>query len=104
MTLASEPSRAIARLADRRRVLALGDLAPDVAVEALVLEEADRVRVADRAGQQPLGVGRGRRRHAPSGPGVCRNHASGFCEWNGPPENPPPEGSRTTIGTATPWR
>src|SRR3954447_6168539 len=37
-------------------------------------------------------------------PGDCRNHASGFCEWNGPPEKPPPDGSRTTIGTGTPWR
>ena len=37
-------------------------------------------------------------------PGAWRNHASGFWEWNGPPENPPPDGSRTTIGTATPWR
>ena len=52
-----------ARLAERHRVLALGDLALDVAVEALVLEVADRVRVADRADQQALGVGGGRRRH-----------------------------------------
>ena len=37
-------------------------------------------------------------------PGDCRNQASGFWEWNGPPEKPPPEGSRTTIGTAMPWR
>ena len=37
-------------------------------------------------------------------PGACRNHASGFCEWNGPPEKPPPDGSRITIGTARPWR
>src|SRR3954462_10161877 len=37
-------------------------------------------------------------------PGAWRNHASGFCEWNGPPEKPPPDGSRTVIGTATPWR
>ena len=37
-------------------------------------------------------------------PGECMNHASGFCEWNGPPENPPPLGSRTVIGTARPWR
>jgi hypothetical protein len=32
------------------------------------------------------------------------NHASGFWEWKGPPENPPPDGSRTTIGTARPRR
>ena len=37
-------------------------------------------------------------------PGDCRNHASGFCEWNGPPENPSPDGSRTVIGTASPCR
>ena len=35
-------------------------------------------------------------------PGAWSNQASGFCEWNGPPEKPPPEGSRTTIGTAMP--
>ena len=32
------------------------------------------------------------------------NNASGFWEWNGPPEKPPPDGSRTTIGTARAWR
>ena len=37
-------------------------------------------------------------------PGACMNHASGFWEWNGPPEKPPPDGSRTVIGTASPWR
>ena len=30
---------------------------------------------------------------------MCANELSGFCEWNGPPEKPPPDGSRTTIGT-----
>jgi hypothetical protein len=30
---------------------------------------------------------------------MCANDVSGFCEWNGPPEKPPPDGSRTTIGT-----
>ena len=30
------------------------------------------------------------------------NQASGFCEWNGPPETPPPLGRRTTIGAARP--
>ena len=29
---------------------------------------------------------------------MCANELSGFCEWNGPPEKPPPDGSRTTIG------
>ena len=37
-------------------------------------------------------------------PGACSIQASGFCEWKGPPENPPPEGSRTVMGTASPWR
>ncbi len=37
-------------------------------------------------------------------PGECMNHASGFWEWNGPPEKPPPDGSRTVIGTARPCR
>ncbi len=32
-------------------------------------------------------------------PGMCANELSGFWEWNGPPEKPPPEGRRTTIGT-----
>jgi len=32
-------------------------------------------------------------------PGMCANELSGFCEWNGPPEKPPPDGRRTTIGT-----
>ena len=37
-------------------------------------------------------------------PGECMNHASGFCEWNGPPEKPPPEGRRTVMFTLRPWR
>ena len=37
-------------------------------------------------------------------PGACMNHASGFCEWNGPPEKPPPDGSRTVMFTLSPWR
>ena len=37
-------------------------------------------------------------------PGECMNHASGFCEWNGPPEKPPPLGSRTVMFTERPWR
>ena len=37
-------------------------------------------------------------------PGMCAKDDSGFCEWNGPPEKPPPEGSRTTIGTGVPAR
>ena len=37
-------------------------------------------------------------------PGLCMNHASGFCEWNGPPEKPPPEGSRTVMFTDSPIR
>ena len=37
-------------------------------------------------------------------PGMCANDDSGFCEWNGPPENPPPEGRRITIGIGVPAR
>ena len=37
-------------------------------------------------------------------PGMCAKDDSGFCEWNGPPEKPPPEGSRSTIGTGVPAR
>ena len=35
---------------------------------------------------------------------MCANDDSGFCEWNGPPEKPPPDGQRTTIGTDVPVR
>ena len=35
---------------------------------------------------------------------MCANELSGFCEWNGPPEKPPPDGSRTTIGIGVPTR
>ena len=37
-------------------------------------------------------------------PGQWAKKPSGFCEWKGPPEKPPPEGSRTTIGTGVPTR
>src|SRR5947208_5849066 len=37
--------------------------------------------------------------HTTFKPGVRTNHISGFCEWNGPPWIPPPDGERTTIGT-----
>ena len=37
-------------------------------------------------------------------PGMCANDDSGFCEWNGPPEKPPPDGSRSVIGTGVPAR
>ena len=37
-------------------------------------------------------------------PGMCANDDSGFCEWNGPPEKPPPDGQRTTNGSAVPVR
>jgi hypothetical protein len=37
-------------------------------------------------------------------PGECMNQASGFCEWNGPPEKPPPLGSRTVMFTESPCR
>jgi hypothetical protein len=35
---------------------------------------------------------------------MCANDDSGFCEWNGPPEKPPPDGRRTVIGTGVPAR
>ena len=35
---------------------------------------------------------------------MCAKLDSGFCEWNGPPEKPPPDGSRSTIGTGVPAR
>ena len=31
-----------------------------------------------------------------------RERLSGFCEWNGPPEKPPPDGRRRTIGIGVP--
>ena len=37
-------------------------------------------------------------------PGECMNQPSGFWEWNGPPEKPPPEGRRTVMFTDRPWR
>ena len=57
----SSPSRCDARLADRHRVALLRHLALDAAVQVLVLEVEDRVRILDRADQQALGV-LGRRR------------------------------------------
>ena len=35
---------------------------------------------------------------------MCANELSGFCEWKGPPEKPPPEGRRSTIGIGVPAR
>ncbi len=59
MTVTSEPSRAIARLAEvDEHVLAVGHLAAH-AVERLVLDEDHGVLVADGALQQALGVGGG---------------------------------------------
>ena len=37
-------------------------------------------------------------------PGQWAKKPSGFWQWNGPPEKPPPEGRRTTIGTGVPTR
>ena len=37
-------------------------------------------------------------------PGKWAKVDSGFCEWNGPPEKPPPDGQRTVIGTGVPAR
>ena len=42
--------------------------------------------------------------HTTFRPGMCAKLDSGFCEWNGPPEKPPPDGQRTTIGTGVPAR
>ena len=42
--------------------------------------------------------------HTHLSPGMCANDDSGFCEWNGPPEKPPPDGRRSTIGTGVPAR
>ena len=50
-----------ARLAERNRVALLGHLGLDPAVEVLVLEVENRVRILDRRDQEPLGV-LGRRR------------------------------------------
>ena len=35
---------------------------------------------------------------------MCAKIDSGFWEWKGPPEKPPPDGSRTVIGTGVPAR
>ena len=37
-------------------------------------------------------------------PGACMNQPSGFWEWYGPPEKPPPEGRRTVMFTDRPIR
>jgi hypothetical protein len=42
--------------------------------------------------------------HATFRPGMCAKLDSGFWEWNGPPLKPPPDGQRTTRGTAVPAR
>ena len=42
--------------------------------------------------------------HTHFSPGMWANDDSGFCEWKGPPEKPPPEGSRSTHGTGVPAR
>ncbi len=69
-----------------------------------MLEEEDGIVVADRRlDAAPW------RRDAVAGwtifnPGVWAKYASGFCEWNGPPCTPPPDGPRTTSGTPTPVR
>src|SRR4051794_13246402 len=92
-----------ASLADRRLVAPLGHLALRAAVEVLVLHDSRGLGSRIAAASRPL---------ASSGvdgattfrPGDWRNHASGFWEWYGPPEKPPPDGRRTTIGTAMPWR
>ena len=49
-----------ARLAQRDRVVLLGDLVLDQPVAAQRLAEEHRIGIADRLGQHPLGVARGR--------------------------------------------
>ena len=64
----SVPSRASAHLAERDDVLALRHLAASGPVDELRLEDDDRIRIADRGGEQPLRVGRRRRdRHLHAG-------------------------------------
>ena len=63
ITVSSPPSRAIRASPSGTACSPSGHLALDVAVEPLVLQVADRVRVPDRADQQALGVGGGRRSH-----------------------------------------
>src|SRR6185503_13597942 len=36
--------------------------------------------------------------HTTLSPGMCAKLDSGFWEWKGPPEKPPPDGSRTVLG------
>ena len=64
-----------------------------------MLEVEDGVRSSIAVASRPF-ASSGVAGQTPSGPGMCAKSASGFCEWNGPPENPPPDGSRSTIGTA----
>jgi hypothetical protein len=92
-----------ARLAERDRVALLRHLRLDPAIEMLVLEVQNRVRILDRGDQQALRILRSGGQTTLR-PAMCANELSGFCEWNGPPEKPPPDGSRTTIGTGVPAR
>ena len=63
-----------------------------------MLEVEDGVRILDRRASRPL-ASSGVAGHTHFSPGMCANELSGFCEWNGPPEKPPPDGRRITIGT-----
>ena len=63
MTVTCVPGWVTGRPAERDGVLAVGDVAADAAVHLLVLEEEDRVVVADRRPEQALGVVRRRRDH-----------------------------------------
>ena len=86
-------------LADLGDLVAVRDLALGV-VQAEVLQEDDRVVVADGGGQQRLGVGRGRGATT-FRPGTWAYQTSRFCEWVAASCCPPPPGVRMTIGTET---
>ena len=68
-----------------------------------MLEVQHRVRVADGRQSRPF-ASSGVDGQAILSPGMWANDDSGFCEWNGPPEKPPPDGQRTTNGTGVPTR
>ena len=72
------------RLADRHRVIALRQIFLDPAIQRLVLEEQHRIVVANGGFDQSFGIVSGGGATT-FNPGVCTNHVSGFCEWNGPP-------------------
>ena len=93
-----------ARLPERDRVALVRHLALDPAVQVLVLEVEDRVRVLDRGRRSAPWRPRASPGRRPSGPGCARSSTPGSASGTGPPEKPPPDGQRTTIGTGVPAR